>query len=351
MSNIEQRYAIKFCVHLQKSPTKTFNLLQEAYPTDHLSKTQAFEWHKRFREGRETVENNEGVGRHNTSINAEKVIAIENLLNYYPRLTVKKLAYTIGISIGSCHTILHELLSMNRVCSHWVPRRLTNQMKADRVLICEEFLHNHFHDGEAYLKRIITEDEVWLYYYDPENKQQSSLWKKASDPTPVKPRSSKSAGKDLAVFFFDSKGIVYRHVVPRETTVTAAAYVEKLGNLRDAVNRKRPNLRDGRWLLDHDNAPCHTAGKVIEFLHRNKMQTVPNPPYSPNLAPCDFFLFPTLKRPLSGRRFYNDNELMQAIGDVTRYIEKDGLLHVFYKWTDRMRKCIKIRSGYVTKKS
>ena len=87
MSNIEQRYAIKFCVHLQKSPTETFNLLQEAYPTDHLFKTQAFEWHKRFREGRETVENEEGVGRHNTSINEENVIAIENLLNENPRLS------------------------------------------------------------------------------------------------------------------------------------------------------------------------------------------------------------------------------------------------------------------------
>ena len=161
---------------------------------------------------------------------------------------------------------------------------------------------------------------------------------------PVKPRASKSAGKVLAVFFFDAKGVVYRHIVPRGSTVTAAAYVEILANLRDAVNRKRLHYQDGRW-LHHDNAPVHTAGKVLEFLHRNNMQTVPHPPYSPDLAPCDFFLFPTLKRPLRGRRFSNDNELMQAVGDVTRDIEKDGLLHVFYKWTARLRKCIEIGGG------
>ena len=97
MSNIEQRYAIKFFVHLQKSPTETFDLLQEAYPTDHLSKTQAFEWHTRFREGRQTVENDEGCGRPNTSITEENINAIENLLNNNPRLTVKKLASSIGI--------------------------------------------------------------------------------------------------------------------------------------------------------------------------------------------------------------------------------------------------------------
>ena len=81
MSNIEQRYAIKYCVHLQKSPTETFDLLQKAYPTNHLSKTQAFEWHKRFRDGRQTVENDEGYERPNKSITEENINAIENLLN------------------------------------------------------------------------------------------------------------------------------------------------------------------------------------------------------------------------------------------------------------------------------
>ena len=168
---------------------------------------------------------------------------------------------------------------------------------------------------------------------------------------PLSSRAPRKVQGRFWLFFFDAKGVLYRHVVPRGSTDTAAAYVEILANLRDAVNRKRNHLRDGRWLLHHDNAPVHTAGKVLEFLHRNNMQTVPHPPYSPDLAPCDFFLFPTLKRPLRGRRFSNDNELIQAVGDVTRDIEKDGLLHVFYKWTAQLRKCIEIGGGYVEKES
>jgi len=54
------------------------------------------------------------------------------------------------------------------------------------------------------------------------------------------------------------------------------------------------------------NAPCHTAISVIEFLAKKGIPLVPQPPYSPDLSPCDFFLFPklslTLKDAILGRR-------------------------------------------------
>ena len=349
MNHLEQCYAIKFCVKLNKSPSETVQLLSEAYPTDRLSKTQIYEWHKRFRDGRENVESELGQGRTATSTTQENIIAVENLLNENPRLTVRKIAGTLGISLGSCHSMLHEQLGMSRVCSRWVPRLLTNQMKVDRVTKAQEILDRYFHEGEAFLKRIVTGDEVWLHYYDPETKQQSSEWKRPTEPTPLKPRATKSAGKIMAVFFFDSEGVIYRYIVPRGTTVTGNLYIEILANLRDAVNKKRPHLRDQRWLLHHDNAPSHTAGKVMEFLHRNDIEIVPHPPYSPDLAPCDFFYFPNLKLPLRGNHFQTDNELIRAVGDVERDLQKNGLLHVFYKWTERLRKCIDIGGGYVEK--
>jgi transposase len=53
-------------------------------------------------------------------------------------------------------------------------------------------------------------------------------------------------------------------------------------------------------MLHHDNAPCHTAISVIEFLAKKGIPVVPQPPYSPDLSPCDFFLFPKLKFHLKG---------------------------------------------------
>ena len=60
---IEQRINLKFLVKLGKSATERFNLLTEVYGDSVLSRPRVFEWHKRFREGREEVEDNQRVGR------------------------------------------------------------------------------------------------------------------------------------------------------------------------------------------------------------------------------------------------------------------------------------------------
>jgi len=59
------------------------------------------------------------------------------------------------------------------------------------------------------------------------------------------------------------------------------------------LTEERPELwRSGEWLLHHDNAPAHTALSVRQFLTKNGMTMASHPPYSPDLATCDFFLFP-----------------------------------------------------------
>ena len=71
--NIEQRYAIKFCVKLNKSATETFASLTEAYADAILSRTIVFKWHKAFKEGRENVEDDPRSGRPISSTNDQNV--------------------------------------------------------------------------------------------------------------------------------------------------------------------------------------------------------------------------------------------------------------------------------------
>jgi len=75
----------------------------------------------------------------------------------------------------------------------------------------------------------------------------------------------------------------------------AQFYCSVLCRLREDIQRKRPELwRMGNWLLHDDNAPSHRALATCEFLAHN-ITTFPHLPYSPDLAPCDFFLFPKMK--------------------------------------------------------
>jgi histone-lysine N-methyltransferase SETMAR len=59
----------------------------------------------------------------------------------------------------------------------------------------------------------------------------------------------------------------------------------------------------GSWLFHHDNAPAHTSLSVRKFMTKHSIPTLPQPPYSPDLSPSNFFLFSKLKITLKGRRF------------------------------------------------
>jgi len=140
---------------------------------------------------------------------------------------------------------------------------------------------------------VITGDKCWVYGYDPETKQMSSQWNAASSPRLKKARQMKSNVKTMLIVFFNTNGLVHHAYIPRGLTVNKEFYKTVLQRLRDAVHRHRPEKwRSGNWILHHDNAPAHRAVTTNEFLAKHNILSFPHPPYSPDLAPCDFFLFP-----------------------------------------------------------
>jgi histone-lysine N-methyltransferase SETMAR len=117
---------------------------------------------------------------------------------------------------------------------------------------------------------------------------------------------SRSSTKTMLFVFFDIRGIVHREFVPQCQTVNKKFYCEVLRRLRENIRRKRSDLwRAKNWILHDDNAPCHRALLVREFLAKRNMLSLPHPPYSPDLALADFFLFPKMKMQLKGRRFHS----------------------------------------------
>jgi len=110
--------------------------------------------------------------------------------------------------------------------------------------------------------------------------------------------------KVLLVVFFDWKGIVHHEFVPHGQMVNKQLYQEVLACLRNAVCRKRPELWENQaWMLHHYNAPVHASLLIHSYLAKHQTSVVPHPPYSLDLAPADFFLFPKLKITLKGCRF------------------------------------------------
>ncbi|EGI66378.1 Mariner Mos1 transposase, partial [Acromyrmex echinatior] len=82
-------------------------------------------------------------------------------------------------------------------------------------------------------------------------------------------------------------------------------------------------------VLHHDNAPVHKSLLVREFLAKNNTLMMPQPPYFPDLAPCDFFLFPKLKRFMKGRRYATIEEIKTASKEELNKITKNDFLKCF----------------------
>ncbi|CAI6376783.1 unnamed protein product [Macrosiphum euphorbiae] len=111
--------------------------------------------------------------------------------------------------------------------------------------------------------------------------------------------------------------------------------------LREAIRKKRPDLwKNNSWLLHHDNAPAHSSLLVRNFLAKNNTVVMPQPPYSPDMAPCDFFLFPKLKRPMKGRRFSSIEEIKAESLRVLKDMPKSEYQECFEDWKKRWHKCI-----------
>jgi hypothetical protein len=113
---------------------------------------------------------------------------------------------------------------------------------------------------------------------------------------------SRSNVKVMLIVCFDWKGIVHHEFVPHGETVNKEFYLKVMKRLMEAVRRKRPEAWTNKtWMLHHDNAPAHASLIIREFLAKQETIVVPQPPYSTDLAPADFFLFPKLKSTLKGR--------------------------------------------------
>jgi histone-lysine N-methyltransferase SETMAR len=101
--------------------------------------------------------------------------------------------------------------------------------------------------------------------------------------------------------------------IPLKTTITGQTYGNTIAALREAIKEKRRGKLAAGVLLLHDNAPVHMSSKSQASIRQCGFQQLNHPPYSPDLAPSDCFLFRVMKKFLRGKRFSSDEEVKDAV--------------------------------------
>jgi histone-lysine N-methyltransferase SETMAR len=139
-------------------------------------------------------------------------------------------------------------------------------------------------------------DETWLYHYDLETKQQSVEWGYSGSHRPKKFRVQKSAGKVLTLTFWDQDGILLIDYHPKGQTINLEYYSSLLVQLKDILKEKRHWQVTKGVLFLHNNTQAHRALATMKKLAYLGFQCLVHPPYSPDLAPSEYHLFPGLKK-------------------------------------------------------
>jgi len=113
--------------------------------------------------------------------------------------------------------------------------------------------------------------------------------------------------------------------------------------------RKDPVCKRKKIVFHQDNAPAHKSVLAMGKLRDLHYELLEHPPYSPDLAPSDFCLFPKLKLFLAGQRFSSNQEAIAVVegyfADVTKNYYRDGIMALENRWN----KCISLKGDYVEK--
>jgi histone-lysine N-methyltransferase SETMAR len=301
------RKLIYYCWKRELSTSDVHKEINSTLGDGTVSIRTCSEWIKKFKEGNVESGDEQRCGRPSLDLTND----IERILNENNLATTKMIAVELDVSN---ETVRRNLMKMGKryLVNKWIPHILTDASKEKRVNICQELLAKH--QSSNFLQQLITGDEIWIFWENEGVAHHHRSWRGAGDVPATETRRALTTKKNLATIFWDCKGIILVDILPYGQTITALYYSALLDKLKVAVQQKRRrNTANGFLHLLHDNARPHTALITVNKLNEMGLNIVPHPPYSPDLAPSDYYLFSSLKSSLRGKDLSGVADIHAAI--------------------------------------
>ena len=268
---------------------------------------------------------------------------IKEIIEGDARFTVRDIARKVGISLSTVHLILKKHLKVRKISARWVPHLLTDEQKRQRVKVAKKLLQMFPKYDKKQFANVVTGDETWVHYFEPVRKVSNKIWATKHSKRPIIAKRSLST-KVLYAIFFSGEGVAIKVPVKKGKSITGKYYKDVV--LKKYYQKRHPTTGFKYVHFLHDNAPAHTSAIVTAFLKKEKVTVLPHPPYSPDLAPCDFFLFPKLKAFLARRKYQSRQALGSAIHQYLITMPKSVYCDTFKKWIHQLKLCISSHGEY-----
>lgn len=284
------------------------------------------DWLNKFRSRDFSLEDEPRAGRP-VELDDNALLA---LVRDNPRLNTREMGEQLGCDYTTVARHLSQLDFVKKLGA-WIPHRLREDQLEQRVTICNSLLSRSRRFD--WLRNIVTGDEKWVMYFNPNRRGQWVL--RGEEPEP-EPKPELHEKKIMLSVFWDYKGIIWMELLKPETTVNADVYCAQLDGLRRAHAILRPERE--RVLLLHDNARPHVALQTrTKIVDEFGWEILPHPPYSPDIAPSDFHLFRHLSNYLRGKQFSKFEDLNSAVRSYLNSLSEDffakGIDDLPKRWT------------------
>ena len=351
-----------FCVRLY---TKTGSILQTQQKFRHYfnlrrcpAKNSIFKWSNKFEmfgstENRHRKRAGQATnsGRPKTKTTPENAAIVFQSVQADHEKSIRRRSQELSLSRSSVHRILHSNLQMQSF-SLQVKQRLNDQDKGQRVLMCQ-WCRERLRCEPDFLDNVWFTDEAHFYLSGHVSSQSAFYWGR-SPPEYVLERPL-HAEKCTAWAALSTQGIIgpiwFVDDENETTTINAERYMGVLKQFFVKLKRKHVDV-DSQWFMQ-DGATPHTANCTLQWL-RSKFQdriisrrtTVEWAPHSPDLNPCNFYLWGYLKAVSYRGKPADLEELKQAVEETVRGIPMATCKAVIANFAKRVERCLAVNGTH-----
>ena len=344
---MEFRYVIRYLLRKNYSLGEIVNEMESTY--DDISPKYPFiaRWVREYKNGRDSAADVPKPGRP-LEIDFESLRGpVANSIETDRRISIESLAATHSVSIGTMYHIVTQLLGMKKLTTKWVPHVLTNAHKSQRIASCKNLLQGYKKQPNSFLKALVTMDESWIYAYDPLTRTEAMEWVQSSEEVTRRAKVDFRRQKVLLCLWWDWEGILYPKFLESGNTVNADEYCMQLDAVDEKLRSDRPNRPDRKPVFLQDNARPHKAKKSMEKINDLGWIALDHPPYSPDLAPSDYWIFRKLKKNFRAKVHNSKDELMAAVQAFFREQPVTWFQEGLSRLPERWQRCIDLKGDYV----
>ncbi|XP_054152815.1 histone-lysine N-methyltransferase SETMAR-like [Oppia nitens] len=335
--DLRVRHAMEYEYRRGTNPSVAAININQAYPKA-VSERTCQRWWKRWQEEGVDVEDKERPGFQSKVDNEE----LRDLIEMNPRFSSEEIGEILGVDSSTIRRHL-KAIGKKYVSSVWVPHDLTPQQKAKRVNTCKDLLS--LQDSDPFIRWMVTGDEKLIYYV---NDSKKSEWRSPGQRPVGRPRPDFRQQKVMLSVWWDKSGIIHWELLEVGATISAEVYCQQLTRLREKLKENRKSLVNHWGVNFHqDNAPSHTAKMTQNLLKDFGWKIIPHPPYSPDIAPSDYYLFRSMQHFLDGKKFKNREEVEVAVKEFFGLKEKNWFAEGIEKLPNKWREVIELDGDYI----